>query len=55
MLLIKPDEGLNESAVRVTQLGICMGGDWMFWGEVVEYWSRKIQAKGLTAASLWAL
>lgn len=36
VLLVKPDEGLNKPPVRVTQHGICMGGDWMFQGEVVE-------------------
>lgn len=54
VLLIKPDEGLNESAVRVTRVSRCMGGDWRFRGAVVEFWSRKMRARGCTAAALRA-
>lgn len=44
-LLIKPDEVLNESTVRVIQVGSCTRVGLMFQGEGVEFWSRKMKTK----------
>lgn len=55
-LLIKPDEVLNESTIRVIQIGSCKGVGLMFLGEGVEFWSRKTKTKVSTGeTSPWAL